>query len=47
MIVNINKIDQLTPELKDQISSISTLSSSEIYLLEMDDKLPASQFHFI
>lgn len=47
MIVNISKIDQLTPELKNKISSISTLSSSGIYLLEMDDKLPASQFQFI
>ena len=47
MIVEMNKIHQLTPELKEKIDSISTLNVNSIYLLELDTNLPASQFHFI
>ena len=47
MIVDINKIDHLNPELKQNISEVSTLNSGSVYLLELDRNLPASQFHFI
>ena len=47
MIVDITKVDQLNPELKQQISEISTLTSNSVYLLELGGNLQASQFRFI
>lgn len=47
MIVDINKLDQLNPELKENITSMTELSTLSIYLIEMNDRLPASQFQFI
>lgn len=47
MIVDINKVDQLNPELKQQISEVSTLTSNSVYLLELAGNMQASQFSFI
>lgn len=47
MIVDITKLDQLNPELRQQISEVTTLTSNSVYLLELDGNLQASQFNFI
>lgn len=47
MNIEINKIDQLTPEFKKDIASLVELSGKNSYLLELDAKLPASQYKFI
>lgn len=47
MIVNIEKLDQINPDLKERIKSVSELNTDSIYLLELSDRLSASQFQFI
>lgn len=47
MIVDIEKLDQINPDLKERIKSVSELNTDSIYLLELSDRLSASQFQFI
>lgn len=47
MIVDIEKLDQINPDLKERITSVSELNTDSIYLLELSDRLSAAQFQFI
>lgn len=47
MIIDIEKVDQINPDLKERIKSVSELNTDSIYLLELSDRLSASQFQFI
>ena len=47
MIVDIEKLNQVNPEVKEKIKSVSELHTESIYLLELEDKIPATQIRFI
>ena len=47
MIVDIEKLNQINPDLKERITSISELNTASIYLLELSDRLSGAQFQFI
>lgn len=47
MNINLDKIAQLAPEFKKDVASLLELNAKSSYILELDAKIPASQYQFI
>lgn len=47
MIVDIERLNQINPEIKEKIKSVSELHTESVYLLELEEKMPATQIRFI